>query len=101
MSVVDKLMLSMLSVTYTCMAAPHPACVTVTIVSGKGPEMDGKYVLKELVGQKPAEVCVDGCIYYKDDNREEEYCFKAAENLEESAMVQCEVKQPVNKTSWG
>ena len=89
---VDSFIVSILTVTYTTMAAPHTACVKVTVVSGKGPEMDGKYVLKEMVGEKPNEVCVDGCIYYKDDNTEEEYCFKAAENLEESAIVQCEVK---------
>ena len=74
----------------TSLAAPYIACVKVTIVSGKGEEMDGKYILKELVGEKPDEVCVDGCIYFKDENREDEYCFKMAESAE-AAIVQCEV----------
>ena len=52
--------------------------------------MDGKYILKESVGEKPSEECMDGCIYYKDENKEDEYCFMAVEEAE-AAFVQCEV----------
>ena len=75
--------------------APTTACVKVTVVSGKG-AMDGKYVLKEYVGEKPNEVCVDGCIYFKDDNLEDEYCFKAVEEVD-AAFVQCEVNLDYKK----
>ena len=85
-SLILIIFLSYLEITFN---APTTACVKVTVVSGKG-EMDGKYVLKEHVGEKPNEVCIDGCIYFKDDNLEDEYCFKTVEEAD-AAFVQCEV----------
>ena len=88
MALADSLVISFITVTVSW-TAPLSGCVKVTIVSGKG-EMDGKYILKEVVGEKPDEVCNDGCIYYKDENKDDEYCFKSVED-EEGAFVQCEV----------
>ena len=31
----------------------------------KGPSLDGRYVLKKRSDEKPADACVNGCIYYK------------------------------------
>ena len=45
---------------------------------------------EEYMGEKPAEECIDGCIYYKEENREDEFCCKAVEEAE-AAFVQCEV----------
>ena len=89
MAVVESFLISLFTFS-TSWAAPTTACLKVTIVSGKGVEMDGKYILKESVGEKPSEECMDGCIYYKDENKEDEYCFMAVEEAE-AAFVQCEV----------
>ena len=41
--------------------------------------MDGTYYLKTRAATRPAHVCVDGCIYWRGGNREEEFCFVAAD----------------------
>ena len=56
--------------------------------------MDGTYHLKTEISNKPNEVCVDGCIYYKDQNKHEEYCFGLVEESE-SAILQCEVNKNI------
>ena len=35
------------------------------IVLGKGANLDGRYILKTRSDEKPADACVNGCIYYK------------------------------------
>ena len=32
---------------------------------GKGANLDGRYILKTRSDEKPADACVNGCIYYK------------------------------------
>merc|ERR1711874_55458 len=63
-------------------------CVSVTIVSGKGP-LDGVYHLKTEMTNRPSDVCVDGCIYFKDQQESEEYCFGVVQESE-AAILQCE-----------
>ena len=57
---------------------------------GKG-DMDGIYNLKMDVGIKPDANCIDGCIYYKNNNLNEEYCFAPVTNVEDSATLFCQV----------
>ena len=57
---------------------------------GKG-DMDGIYNLKMDVGIKPDANCIDGCIYYKNNNLKEEYCFAPVSNVEDSATLFCQV----------
>ena len=75
----------------TNLAAPTTTCLNIVTVSGKGEEMDGKYILKEEVAKKRNEVCIDGCVYLK-EMTEDEYCFKSVD-ISESAFVQCEVRE--------
>ena len=37
----------------------------MTSILGKGPDLDGHYILKIRSDEKPADACVNGCIYYK------------------------------------
>ena len=52
--------------------------------------MDGTYYLKTRADTRPAHVCVDGCIYWRGGNREEEFCFVAAD-LGDTTQLQCQV----------
>ena len=52
--------------------------------------MDGTYYLKTRAATRPAHVCVDGCIYWRGGNREEEFCFVAAD-LGDTTQLQCQV----------
>ena len=53
-------------------------------------ELDGAYTLKEEVGEKPEDVCVDGCIYSRlnSTNVDDEYCFKREDS---SGTLECQV----------
>ena len=48
------------------------------MVSNLG-ELDDTYTLSEDRGDKPEDVCNDGCVYTRDnpDNPDDEYCFKS------------------------
>lgn len=37
----------------------------VTSSLDKGPNLDGRYILKTRSDEKPADACVNGCIYFK------------------------------------
>ena len=52
--------------------------------------MDGVYHLKTEMTNRPSDVCVDGCIYFKDQQESEEYCFGVVQESE-AAILQCEV----------
>ena len=52
--------------------------------------MDGTYYLKTRAATRPAHVCVDACIYWRGGNREEEFCFVAAD-LGDTTQLQCQV----------
>ena len=58
--------------------------------------MDGNYILKNDVGFKPDPNCIDGCIYYKNTNINEEYCFAPVLEEETSASLFCQVKIQTN-----
>ena len=58
-------------------------------------DLNGVYTLKEI-GNKPEEICYDGCIYAKD---EDEFCF-IEKPIQESADITCEVLLNVCLTSF-
>ena len=51
--------------------------------------------LKNDVGFKPDPNCIDGCIYYKNSNIGEEYCFAPVANEEDSALLFCQVRYTI------
>jgi len=53
-------------------------CCPLLVVSNLG-ELDDTYTLSEDRGDKPEDVCNDGCVYTRDnpDNPDDEYCFKS------------------------
>ena len=61
-------------------------------MSGKGPQFDGVYNLKDdLPNEKPHELCVDNCLYNKPGEPDELYCFQQVE-LSEGANIACEAE---------
>ena len=50
--------------------------------------LDDRYSLVKGGSEKPEEECADGCIYRRDSNPDDEYCFM---NKETTGLVQCEV----------
>ena len=69
--------------------APDDCCPMKTVrdASGEDSKLNGVYILKTKEDTKPDPVCVDGCIYVK-ENRE--YCFK--EEAGATPTVVCEVE---------
>merc|ERR1712142_673939 len=65
-------------------------CCKIKMVQGMG-ELDGAYTLKEEVGEKPEDVCVDGCIYSRlnSTNVDDEYCFKREDS---SGTLECQAE---------
>ena len=57
--------------------------------------MDGNYYLKNDVGFKPNPNCINGCIYYKNNNIGEEYCFAPVSNEEDSALLFCQARYTI------
>ena len=61
-------------------------------MSEKGPQFDGVYNLKDdLLNEKPHELCVDNCLYNKQEEPDELFCFQQVE-LSEGANIACEAK---------
>ena len=61
-------------------------------MSGKGPQFDGVYNLKDdLPNEKPHELCADNCLYNKQEEPDELFCFQQVE-LSEGANIACEAK---------
>ena len=61
-------------------------------MSGKGPQFDGVYNLKDdLPNEKPHVLCVDNCLYNKPGEPDELYCFQQVE-LSEGANIACEAE---------
>ena len=58
--------------------------------------MDGVYHLKTEMTNRPSDVCVDGCIYFKDQQESEEYCFGVVQESE-AAILQCEVLHYIHR----
>ena len=59
------------------------------VVSGI-PGLDGTYTFSVDKGDKPEDVCVDGCVYTRSssDHPGAEYCFK---NMQSDGSVKCQV----------
>ena len=67
-------------------------CCEKIIVSEKGPQFDGVYNLKDdLPNEKPHELCADNCLYDKQEEPGELFCFQQVE-LSEGANIACEAK---------
>ena len=45
---------------------------TVRDATGEDSELNGVYILKAKEDSKPPPICIDGCVYIKDNG---EYCF--------------------------
>ena len=56
-------------------------------MSGMGP-LDDEYALGKEGSEELDEECADGCIYRRDSNPDDEYCFI---NKKATGLVQCEV----------
>ena len=71
-------------------------CPIITVnADDNNQELSGKYKLKIKQESKPNEVCINGCIYTKQDDPDEyEYCFKM-ENIY-PAVVKCEVMKSLS-----
>merc|ERR1719206_1714817 len=67
---------------YSC----TPCCHT-QVVSNAG-ELDGVYVLKKDLLNKPDPLCIDGCIYVNEKNMTEQFCFRFVSEFE-GAEIQC------------
>ena len=63
-------------------------CQTKTVRDAREQDshLNGVYTLKTKEDSKPDPICVDGCVYVKDDK---EYCFK--EQAGASPTISCEV----------
>merc|ERR1711872_184061 len=63
-------------------------CCPSKRVTGMG-NLDDIYTLKDDKGVKPEDVCVDGCVYTRNDplSPSDEYCFK---NGETEGNVECQ-----------
>merc|ERR1711894_854049 len=80
MKTLQNLFISVFFFSWISCAPMTIICVNVAVVTGKGPDLDGRYILKKRSDEKPADACVNGCIYYKDDRLDEEYCFSSDES---------------------
>ena len=56
----------------------------MTVVNSPDPELNGEYLLQGEEQEKPAEICVDGCVYTMGGD---EYCFIVANQ----GSVECQV----------
>merc|ERR1712012_1038494 len=63
-------------------------CSKVIEVLGKG-NVDGVYHLVKEAAEKRDDVCVDGCVYTKDQEPGSEYCFAKQTSLEKGAVSSC------------
>ena len=54
--------------------APDECCLIKTVrdAAGEDSKLNGVYILKTRMEAKPDEVCLDGCVYTRDNA---EYCF--------------------------
>ena len=64
----------LLAVFWRPILAPDDCCPirTVRDALGEDSKLNGVYTLKTKEASKPDPICLDGCIYTRDD---EEYCF--------------------------
>merc|ERR1712142_1111054 len=67
-------------------------CCGVKIVVGQG-DLDDTYELIKEGSEKPEDVCADGCIYRRESNPVDEYCFI---DRESSGSVVCQAIQTEN-----
>ena len=66
-------------------------------MSGKGAEIDGSYVLRRSETDKPHPLCIDGCVYIRQEDKAE-YCFQEV-SLAQGAEVECEAPTATPSTS--
>ena len=54
--------------------APDECCPIKTVrdALGEDSKLNGVYILKTRMESKPDAICIDGCVYTRDN---EEYCF--------------------------
>jgi len=70
---------------------PTSFCCKIKTVRSKGADYDGDYTLKYEEAQTSNDGCKDACVYYRDGNVDDLYCFRSVSNAElGSAIVQCE-----------
>ena len=71
----------------------NDCCLSISVsLGGSYASLTGDYQLKKDKGSKPEEVCVNGCIYTKDESPfTEEYCFKD-ENVSGGDVI-CKVRK--------
>ena len=66
--------LFLLVVAFSRPVSPEDCCLTKTVRDAPegDPKLNGVYTLKRREDFKPDPLCIDGCVYMKDN---EEYCF--------------------------
>ena len=69
----------------------NDCCLSMAVsVGGSYANLTGEYQLTKIVGYKPHEVCINGCIYKKDGSPStDEFCFKSESVA--GADVKCQV----------
>ena len=63
-------------------------CLTKTVRDAPEEDLNGVFTLKTKEDLKPDPICVDGCVYAKDNK---EYCFK--EQAGAAPTISCEVPE--------
>ena len=61
------------------------SCCETKTVTGAG-LLDGEYMLNDNLDTKPDPVCLNGCIYTKNGEPENEYCFKSSQYVKTSCV---------------
>ena len=85
------LVILLFEATFHPITAPE-CCPTKTLKNAPDEDSDlnGVYILKTKMDSKPDAVCVDTCVYVKNNK---EYCFKEQEG--ETPTVVCEVAKNI------
>jgi hypothetical protein len=84
-----SILLSCIAALAAYVSTAEDCCETKTVSGAPAgmTELDGVYTLLKKEGNPREEVCIDGCVYLKDD---EEYCFRET-SKEGGAEVVCQV----------
>ena len=90
------LVILLFEATFHPITAPE-CCPTKTLRNAPAEDSDlnGVYILKTKMDSKPDAVCVDTCVYVKDNK---EYCFKEQEGA--TPTVVCEVAKNIITHLW-